>query len=115
VAFSVISTGAPEAARHLHELGERSADQTKTMTAEAKRVQRGITGVARDSGRLQASVRGGAETLREVTAEGYTIGSKVPYARMVFGGTRYMDAQPPKVPEAAQGAAKAISRDLERT
>lgn len=116
MAASVItSRGAPEAARHLHHVGERAADQRKTMEAEARRVQKAISGVPRDSGRLEASVHGGAETLREVTAEGYIIGSLVPYARFVFGGTRYMDARPPKPPrDTADGAAKAISRDLEK-
>ena len=108
--------GTAQTALLLHRIGQRGADQTETMEAEAKRVQRAITGVPRDSGRLDKSVHGGAETLRRVWPEGYLIGSLVPYAPFVFRGTRYMDARPPKVPaDVADGAGRAIAKDLEHT
>jgi ABC-type amino acid transport substrate-binding protein len=38
----------------------------------------------------------------------------VPYARFVFGGTRFMDAQPPNVPAAqiARDLANAVAREV---
>jgi hypothetical protein len=44
------------------------------------------------------------------------IGSKVPYARFVFGGTKHMAARPPRVSERTLGnhAADAVGVDLRR-
>lgn len=112
---SVVVTGVPNAQRRLHELGRRGADQHTVMEREAVRTQREVTGVPVRTGRLAASVSGGADTLRVVGPNGYTIGSRVPYAPFVFGGTRYMRAQPPRVPGGvATSAAKAVSSDLAR-
>lgn len=113
--MSVTVTGLKAAQRRLGELGRRGADQTPAMSREALRVQRSISGVPVDTGRLARSTTGGAETLRIVGAEGYTIGSRVPYAPYVFGGTRHVRARPPRVPgDVAGSAAQAVSSDLRR-
>jgi hypothetical protein len=85
------------------------------MAREAARVQRTISGVPVDTGRLAASVAGGRETLREAGPGGYRIGSRVPYAPFVFGGTRRTAARPPRVPgDPAGQAGRAVSVDLRR-
>jgi hypothetical protein len=115
MAASVSVTGLDRAERMLRRVGARGADQSATFAREAARVQRSIGGVPVDTGRLRSSVAGGAETLREVGPDGYTVGSHVPYARFVFGGTRYVRARPPKVPGSpASSAARAVNDDLRR-
>lgn len=113
---SVITTqGVQQSQQQLRAVAERANDQTDTMDAEARAMQRRIKGVPEDTGRLARSVAGGADTLRRVWKDGYLIGSLVEYAPFVFGGTRYMAARPPRVPDdAGERAAAAIARDLER-
>jgi hypothetical protein len=115
MAAPVVSVhGVPQAQAHLRGVGERAEDLTRVMETEARWAQQHTTGVPSATGRLAASVAGGTDSVLEADAEGYVIGSSVPYARFVFRGTRYMDAQPPvPPPAAADHAARAISRELE--
>jgi hypothetical protein len=113
--MGVTVTGLAAAQRRLDALALRAADQTPVMTAEAARVQRTIAGVPVDTGRLARSVAGGADTLRRAGRDGYVVGSRVPYAPFVFGGTRRSPARPPRVPgDPAAVAARAVSADLRR-
>jgi hypothetical protein len=108
-------TGDAHAAERLNTIGERSRDQRDVMQREAEKTRRRIRGVPRDTGRLDKGVHGGDESVLEVTDEGYTIGTTVPYARFVFNGTRYMSAQPPRIPtDTASSAAHAVADDLTR-
>jgi hypothetical protein len=112
---SVTVTGDDAAARKLRAIGTRALRQRPTFEREARDAQRRISGVRVDTGRLERSVRGGSDTLRETTARGYVIGSTVPYARHVFNGTKYMPARPPRVPnDLGRRAADAIGVDLRR-
>jgi hypothetical protein len=112
---SVVVTGVDSAQRRLRALGRRGADQRGAMEREATRTQRAVSGVPVRTGRLAASVSGGADTVRVVGPNGYTIGSAVPYAPFVFRGTQRMRAQPPRVPAGvAVQAARAVSNDLKR-
>lgn len=108
-------SGADRVQRQLYDLARRGSDQTATMTTQAQAMQRQISGVPVRSGRLARSVAGGAESVLHADASGYQIGSAVPYAGFVFGGTRHQAAQPPRVPaSAAEQAAEAVSRDLDQ-
>jgi hypothetical protein len=113
---SITVKGDDAAMRKLRATGARALRQRETFEAEARYAQRQLQGVPVKTGRLERSVKGGSETLRDVTDRGYVIGSKVPYARFVFGGTKHMAARPPRVSERTLGnhAADAVGVDLRR-
>jgi hypothetical protein len=111
---SVTVTGDDAAARHLRNIARRAGRQRPTMEREGRAAQRRITGVPVDTGRLQRGVRGGPESTFKATENGYEIGTEVPYAPFVFGGTKHMAARPPKVPrDLGKRAAQAIATDLD--
>jgi hypothetical protein len=68
-----------------------------------------IGSIAEDTGELRRSiqVRARSDSLVEIVAT-------APYARFVFRGTRYMDAQPPNVPAdaLARALADAVAREV---
>lgn len=86
--------GDETAARHLERIGAAAHTQTRTMEDAARRTARSVRGVPVDTGRLARSI----EPL-SASPYGFEVGSKVPYARYVFHGTRNMAARPPRVPE----------------
>jgi hypothetical protein len=91
---SVTVTGDDAAARHLRNIARRAGRQRPTMEREG--------------------VRGGPESTFKATEHGYEIGTEVPYAPFVFGGTKHMAARPPKVPrDLGKRAAQAIATDLD--
>jgi hypothetical protein len=94
----------------LAEIGQRAAsrDLGFAVGRAADRGAQMISGIPQDTGELARSVR----------AFGWNIVASarnprgVPYGRFVFGGTRYMAAQPPSVPTGAiQGI---LSDEIER-
>jgi hypothetical protein len=108
-------SGVRELVGRLGRLGAAVHDQRVVLEQQARATQRMITGVPRDTGRLERSVRGGSETLIEVDADSFVIGSTVPYARHVFHGTRHVRARPPTVPRNyGADTATAIARNLSR-
>ena len=110
MARSVSVEGAREAQARLLGAGHRAGHQSAQMARMAAQTARQISGVPRDTGRLAGSI----EPL-EVTDQSFTVGSRVEYAWFVFHGTRYMAAQPPRVPPGiAQRTAEAIGQDLVR-
>lgn len=116
MAHAVEAVGASQAAARLHTVGERASKQRDTFEREGRYAQRHITGVPVATGRLSRGTTGSSdESVLTVTDRGYTIATKVPYARYVFKGTQYMPARPPKVPpDAGRRAAHSIGADLER-
>lgn len=98
--------------RTLAETGRRAAHQRATLQVQAQQARRLITGVPVDSGALAASVANASTT---VTDDSFTLRSALPYAHFVFHGTRYMDAQPPRVPPTVgEHTAQAVADDLGR-
>jgi hypothetical protein len=74
-------------------MGMRAEAQAPTMKAAARDTARKVKGIPVDTGRLSASVE-----VISADNDGFVVGSKVPYAKFVFGGTRYVKARPPDVP-----------------
>jgi hypothetical protein len=112
---SVDVVGEDKAARMLHGMGRRALDQSNAMRQAGRSTQRSISGIPVATGRLERGTRGGPESTLDVDATGYVIGTKVPYARFVFYGTKYMRARPPKVPSnAGSDAARLINHDVVR-
>lgn len=113
--MTISCVGADRAAAYLHGIGARARNQTRTFEAEGRRAQRSITGIPVATGRLERGVRGGSESIMRASPVGYTVATTVPYARFVFGGTKYMAARPPRVPaNLATNAASAVGSDLVR-
>jgi hypothetical protein len=112
MADAVHCDGDERVARHLRDVGVKATHQRETMLVAARQTQRAIRGIAVDTGRLERGVKGGTESTMIVTDAGFEIGTSVPYARFVFGGTRYVRARPPHIPEIATRVATAISNDL---
>lgn len=110
MAATVDVTGASEVARYLAEVGDNAEHQKETLEPIARNAARSVTGVPVDTGKLAGSME-----VLEVTDSGFAVGSRVPYARYVFHGTRYMDARPPRLPDhIATDAAAAIGSDITR-
>ena len=102
--------GADRTATHLRAIGERAQHQQPVMQRVAGDVARQTTGIPVDTGRLSRSVE-----VLEATDAGFKVGSRVEYARFVFEGTRYVDAQPPTVPrDIGPRTAKAMADDIIR-
>jgi hypothetical protein len=115
VSFGIEAIGADRAAVYLRGIAARARNQTRTFEAEGRRAQRSISGIPVATGRLARGVRGGSESVVRANPAGYTVATTVPYARFVFGGTKYMAARPPRVPtNLASNAASAVSSDLVR-
>jgi hypothetical protein len=110
---AITVTGADVVQRRLEGMGRRALRQRPTFEREGRYAQRSIKGVPVATGRLARGVRGGSESVLEVTAYGYRVGTNVPYARYVFGGTKSMPARPPDIPrDLGRRAARAIAADL---
>lgn len=90
----ITERGAHITARQLQTMGVRATHQAPTMRAAGRDAAQSVRGVAVDTGRLKSSIE-----LLEADDGGFTVGSKVPYARFVFYGTKNMKAQPPDVPK----------------
>lgn len=89
-----VETDSRAAERMLTNLGNAAHEQKPVMARMAQDTAKRITGIPVDTGALEQSV---GVLLAE--AHGFVVGTKgVPYARYVFRGTRYVSAQPPKVP-----------------
>lgn len=102
--------GDREAAARLVAMGRRAEALEPVMDQEAERTARSVTGVPVDTGRLAASIE-----VLGANDRGYAVGSRLPYARYVFRGTRYVDAHPARVPtDTGRRGAAAIARYLER-
>jgi hypothetical protein len=102
-----VQTG--QAAAMFDRIGRRATDDlTPPLKRAAEAGRAGITGIPVDTGRLAASPR--------VTTRGQEvlIVTDVPYARYVFGGTKYVPARPPNVhPEAlAKLAGREVAREV---
>jgi hypothetical protein len=112
----ITCVGDRAAAHRITATGERAHHQHGAMSLAGRFAGRSISGVPVRTGRLRASTRGGPEHELVVTDRGFDLASSVPYARFVFGGTRYVRAQPPRVNERtiAREAATAVSADLRR-
>jgi hypothetical protein len=93
VSVRVTTTGDKAAAATLSRVGAAAFEQAPVMASAARRTARGVRGIPVDTGRLAAS----PEVL-DSGPFGFVVGSRVPYARYVFHGTRYMAARPPRVP-----------------
>lgn len=104
--------GDERAAAMLRDVGHKATHQYETLLVAGRQTQRAISGVPVDTGRLERGVTGGPESALDVTDDGFDVGTAVPYARFVFGGTRYVSARPPRVPDVAGRVATAISNDL---
>jgi hypothetical protein len=104
--------GDERVAKHLRDVGVKATRQRETMLVAARQTQRAISDIPVDTGRLQRGVSGGPESTMTVTDTGFEIGTTVPYARFVFGGTKHMSAHPPRVPDVASRVATAIANDL---
>jgi len=103
--------GDEAAARRLERLGTAAHTQAPTMDDAARQAARSVRGVPIDTGRLERSI----EALSS-NAYGFEVGSKVPYARYVFHGTRHMAARPPKVPDnIGQRTARVLSASIVRS
>lgn len=112
---SISCEGADRAASYLRGIAVRARNQTRTFEAEGRRAQRSITGIPVATGRLERGVTGGPESIMRAGPAGYTVATAVPYARFVFGGTKYMTARPPRVAtNLATSAASAVGSDLVR-
>jgi hypothetical protein len=95
MATSVTITGADVAQRRLRAIGATQASSARRSSAS--RATRSDAFAACPSIRAvsQRSVHGGKDSVRKVSDRGYVIGTSVPYARFVFGGTKTMPARPP--------------------
>jgi hypothetical protein len=80
-----------------------NASRARLAAVDVARASR-VTGIPVDTGRLAASPR------VVETDNGAEIVTDVPYARFVFGGTRFMPASPPHVegPDLAATVAKEL-------
>jgi hypothetical protein len=110
MAQAVSVQGDRAAALRLHRVGTAAQAQAPTMAKLGHDAARRVTGIPSDTGTLAKSI--------EVIASGdwgYVLGSKVPYARYVFRGTKYVDARPPRIPgDIQRRAANAIGDDITR-
>ncbi len=105
---SVTARGVPQAAGQLERMGTNALRQEPTMTDAGRNTARRVSGVPVRTGRLAASVE-----LLDADDYGFVVGSRVPYARFVFRGTKYMSAQPPRVPsDTGKRTAYALSRGI---
>lgn len=115
--ITIHEQGVTQAARKLDAIGDAALSQGHTFERLARDAPGSIKGVPRDTGRLDRSLRDGAsEQYKRVTPFGYEVGTKVPYARFVFGGTKHMKARPPRVTtnRASEAAARLIAADIIR-
>lgn len=94
MAVSVSISGDKASAAKLDRVGAAAFAQSPAIKRAAERTARGVRGVPVETGRLERSI-----VVLDAGAFGFVVGSRnVPYARYVFHGTKYMAAQPPKVP-----------------
>jgi hypothetical protein len=101
--------GATETARRLNAAGNESVSQAEVMRNVGERTRRGLRGVPVDTGTLAGSI--------DVVSGnfGFVVGTRVPYARFVFAGTRNMPAQPPRVTNNPGGeTAQEVSHNVVR-
>lgn len=101
-------SGDKRVAHALNAKGAAALRLKPEMNKTADYAERQIRDVARDSGNLQRSIVGGSDQYRDVVDYGFKLGTKVPYSRFVFRGTKYQDAQPPSIND------KAIARHSSR-
>jgi hypothetical protein len=116
MANTVTITGDERVTRLLREKGAAALQLKPVMKDSADFAERQIRNVPVRTGRLAASTRGGPEQLVQLRDDGFDLGSRTPYARFVFEGTKHMRARPPTINTSAIGrnAADAINRHLER-
>ena len=108
---AVTVIGDEATARRLDRLGLAAHVQSPTMAAAARTTASRIRDIPVDTGRLAASM----EPLN-VTSYGFDVGSRVPYAKYVFHGTRKMRARPPRVPDTVGSqTARALGAAIART
>jgi len=105
----VTVTGDEQTSRLLRQKGITALHLEPVMDEQGKRAVRQVSGIPKDTGRLAASIE-----VLDTSDHGFDVGSRVPYARFVFGGTKYMDARPPRVntDAIARNTADAINREL---
>jgi hypothetical protein len=94
----VTVTGDDAAIRHFYALAAGAYDQRAQLEQAGREAQRRIGGIPVDTGRLTRGVHGGTGSVLDVANTGFKIATTVPYARMVFKGTKHMRARPPTVP-----------------
>jgi hypothetical protein len=116
MAQTITITGDDQVIAQLKRLGDLVYRLEPAMRDTSQFAERQIRGVPVRTGRLAASTRGGRDQFLDVDNFGFAVGTKVPYARMVFGGTKHMPARPPKVNARAIGryAGDQILAELER-
>jgi len=101
MAKTIEVVGAKRVARGMEQMGDRAVRLEPALDRSAEFAERQIQGVPVRTGRLAASIRGGAEQLLTLRDDGYDLGSAVDYSRHVFEGTKYMRARPPRINAAA--------------
>jgi hypothetical protein len=110
MAASVSVSGDDATAAKLHRIGRAARNQAPVMAEAGRKAARGVRVTARDTGALAGSI-----VVIDSGDWGFVLGSHVPYARYVFKGTRYVDAQPPKLPPSMErDTADALSRSIVR-
>lgn len=109
MAKSVSVQGDTATAARLQRVGQRATTQRQVLAQVARATAQHITGVpVGETGKLADSIGP-----LWVTDRSFAVGSRVPYARHVFHGTRYMDPQPPRVPPDIDViAARAMAQDI---
>jgi hypothetical protein len=89
-------------------MGTNALQQEPTMRDAGRITARGVSGIPIRTGRLAASIE-----VLSADDYGFEVGSRVPYARFVFQGTKYVSAQPPRVPSGTgKRTAYALSRGI---
>jgi hypothetical protein len=94
----VTTTGLEAVMQHIYALAAGAYDQRAQLEQAGREAQRRIGGIPVDTGRLTRGVHGGTGSVLDVANTGFKIATTVPYARMVFKGTKYMRARAPSVP-----------------
>jgi hypothetical protein len=116
MAQTITITGDDQVIAQLQRLGDLAYRLEPAMRDTSQFAERQIRGVPTRTGRLAASMRGGRDQTLDVNNFGFAIGTTVPYAGFVFGGTKHMPARPPKVNARAIGryAGEKILAELTR-
>ena len=108
MASAVSVSGDKAAAAQLEATGKRATSQRQVLADVARKTAKAITGIPVDTGRLEDSI-----APLWVNDSGFAVGTRVPYSRYVFNGTRYMAAQPPSIPpDIDVVAARAMANDI---
>jgi hypothetical protein len=117
VKFNIREKGVNKAVDKLRAVGDAAIHQNATMDDLARDAPSAISRVPIDTGRLDDSLKDGAEEqYKTVTDNGYDIGTTVPYSRYVFRGTQYMTARKPRIARKRlrDAAAGAVAADIIR-